>query len=403
MIAYKKQRRKVDPVKQILARLEEKQSKSGLSLYSRSDLHEPEQADVLPIVQPVNEATSAASKNSSFFPDLSAARRKAHRRLNAGLKHAIDESDRKSALYMQAKADRRLNLTFPPVKSQEMAAPVNHHRQSYTFSGWSDSPSNGVENLRNSHHTNMNPFGYNRRTLAFQPTSVNYVVEWPETWPLKIMSLNKGTGRPRKKKEKAKLTDFRRVQFENSPVPCTSPEREGKSIAKQCITKRAENQPKPGLPEMQTTQSTNTTFSQSSISEKPTHEEQIEELAPKGGDLEEKVTGNLLEVEDKNSAENPRANSDMSSLSENAFVETVESKTSEVPGETENQQTDNIARLSSVPPSTPTPKGVDNLSKDGKDLQEREGGVGEEDSQSLLMEVVSQIAAEPGADYMQDI
>ena len=90
----------------------------------------------------------------------------------------------------------------------------------------------------------------------------------------------------------------------------------------------AENQPKPGLPEMQTTHSTNTTLSQSSISEKPTHEEQIEELAPKGGDLEEKVTGNLLEVEDKNSAENPRANSDMSSLSENAFVETVESKVS---------------------------------------------------------------------------
>jgi len=81
----------------------------------------------------------------------------------------------------------------------------------------------------------------------------------------------------------------------------------------------------------------------------------------------------------------------------------VTAQTSEVPGETENQQTDNIARLSSVPPSTPTPKGVDNLSKDGKDLQEREGGVGEEDSQSLLMEVVSQIAAEPGADYMQDI
>lgn len=78
-------------------------------------------------------------------------------------------------------------------------------------------------------------------------------------------------------------------------------------------------------------------------------------------------------------------------------------QTSEVPGETENQQTDNIARLSSVPPSTPTPKGVDNLSKDVEDSQEREGGVGEEDSQSLLMEVVSQIAAEPGADYMQDI
>ena len=61
-------------------------------------------------------------------------------RLNAGLQHAIDESDRKSALYAQARADKRLNLTFPPVKSHEMSAPASHSSQNYSFSGWSDSP-----------------------------------------------------------------------------------------------------------------------------------------------------------------------------------------------------------------------------------------------------------------------
>ena len=57
-----------------------------------------------------------------------------------GLKHAIDESDPKSTLYAQAKADRQLNLTFPPVKSHQITAPVTHGRQGYEFSGWSDSP-----------------------------------------------------------------------------------------------------------------------------------------------------------------------------------------------------------------------------------------------------------------------
>ena len=61
-------------------------------------------------------------------------------RLNAGLQHAIDDSEHKTALYMQAKADRRLNLTFPPVKSQGMTAAANQDRLGYSFSGWSDSP-----------------------------------------------------------------------------------------------------------------------------------------------------------------------------------------------------------------------------------------------------------------------
>ena len=62
-------------------------------------------------------------------------------RLNAGLKQSIHESNRKSALFAEATADRRLNLTFPPAgSSHQMAGTVNHGRQSYAFGGWSDSP-----------------------------------------------------------------------------------------------------------------------------------------------------------------------------------------------------------------------------------------------------------------------
>lgn len=61
-------------------------------------------------------------------------------RLNAGFQHAIDDSEHKTALYMQAKADKRLNLTFPPVKSQGTTVALNEDRLGYSFSGWSDSP-----------------------------------------------------------------------------------------------------------------------------------------------------------------------------------------------------------------------------------------------------------------------
>lgn len=56
------------------------------------------------------------------------------------MQHAIDDSEHKTALYMQAKADRRLNLTFPPVKSQGMTSAANQDRLGYSFGGWSDSP-----------------------------------------------------------------------------------------------------------------------------------------------------------------------------------------------------------------------------------------------------------------------
>lgn len=56
------------------------------------------------------------------------------------MQHAIDDSEHKTALYMQAKADKRLNLTFPPVKSQGTNAAINQDRLGYSFSGWSDSP-----------------------------------------------------------------------------------------------------------------------------------------------------------------------------------------------------------------------------------------------------------------------
>ena len=84
----------------------------------------------------------------------------------------------------------------------------------------------------------------------------------------------------------------------------------------------------------------------------------------------------------------------------------LNAQTIEVPDETENQQDDNTTRISSVPPCTPTPgplktegASLDNEPESGAD----EGGVGGENSQSLLMGIVSQIAAEPAADYMKDI
>lgn len=59
-----------------------------------------------------------------------------------------------------------------------------------------------------------------------------------------------------------------------------------------------------------------------------------------------------------------------------------------------------MTRRSSVPPCSPTPVLVET---EGTESGLNEGGVGEEDSKSLLMGIVSQIAAEPGADYMKDI
>ena len=57
------------------------------------------------------------------------------------LRCRLNDSNQKSVLFAEAKADRRLNLTFPPAgSSHQMAATVNHGRQSYAFGGWSDSP-----------------------------------------------------------------------------------------------------------------------------------------------------------------------------------------------------------------------------------------------------------------------
>lgn len=416
MIAYKKHRRKVDPVKQILARLDEKQSKSGLSLYSRTDLHEPAKDGVLPVVQPVSGTTTGSAKGSKFFPDLSAARQKAQRRLNAGLKQSIHESNQKSVLFAEAKADRRLNLTFPPAgSSHQMAATVNHDRQSYAFGGWSDSPSAGVENLRNSHGTSMNPFGYSRRTLAFQPTSLNYVVEWPETWPLKIMSIGRGTGRLHKKKTKPKPQHIRKVHFENSPAPRSSPEGEknyySKISAAAGMATPSQNQSIQVLPDRQTpvtSLSTDMTIPQSADIKNIKQEKQDEWVPQRDEGVLDNVTAdNSLEAGDINSTEYARVYSDTSSLSESVYVREDNSKKTEIPDETETQQADNTRKSSSVPPCTPTPEGVENApncgESEGQDLQQPEEDGGDDDSKRVLMEIVSQIAAEPEADYMQDI
>lgn len=84
----------------------------------------------------------------------------------------------------------------------------------------------------------------------------------------------------------------------------------------------------------------------------------------------------------------------------------LNAQTIEAPDDTEKRQDDSTTRLSSVPPCTPTPVAtktegtdVDNELESGVD----EGEVEEEDPQSLLMGIVSQISSEPAADYMKDI
>lgn len=117
------------------------------------------------------------------------------------------------------------------------------------------------------------------------------------------------------------------MHFENSPVPHTSPEAgQTNSFVKQelasAVVSPIQNQSKQVLPEKQSAQtslSIDTTLPQSPVSEKPRQEEQVEELLPRGGDSEESVSSNLLEVQDRKSAEDPRVYSDMSSLSESAY------------------------------------------------------------------------------------
>lgn len=65
--------------------------------------------------------------------------------------------------------------------------------------------------------------------------------------------------------------------------------------------------------------------------------------------------------------------------------------------ETENPQAGNTTRPSSVPPCSPTPFARE---LEDETVVKSEGG---ECSQSHLNDIVSQIAAEPGKDYMQDI
>lgn len=413
MIVFKKHRRKVDPVKQILARIDEKQSKTGLSLYSRTDVHEPAKEEVLPLVHPLSEATAVSSANSSFFPDLSAARQKARKRLNAGLQHAVDDSAQKAVQYMQAKADRQLNLTFPPAKSQGITAAGKQDRLGYAFSSWSDSPSAGVENLRYNSRTSLNPFGYNRRTLAFQPTSLNYVVEWPETWPLKIMSLGKGTGPAHRRKTKPKPKVHRKVHFETSSVSSNS-----RVISNKVFTENPDDplpdQTKQVLPDIQSplaSVAVGSALQGPHVAECSTHSNHAEDLSQGWEHSCVDADRTMPSVEEGHYSDILRVYSDSSSISEGAFASVMEGRTAGKPHDAEDQQAD------SVPPCTPTPVKGETLDDASESiLDSREGGgrggegkggevkVGNEQSHDQLMNIVTEIATEtPEVDYMQDI
>jgi len=240
----------------------------------------------------------------------------------------------------------------------------------------------------------MNPFGYNRRTLAFQPTSLNYVVEWPETWPLKIMSLDKRSAVSHKKKTKTKPKVNRKVHFEKTPVPQSSFFGESSNTTKQAPTEQV-------LHEMQNPVAKETVLPHSPIIEERIDKREAEESTLVGQAVEGNANSNILDIEERHSSEIPILYSETSSLSEGAFVDAFQDKlTAEVTDDTEKQQDDSTTRRSSVPPCSPTPVPVET---EGTESGLNEGGVGEEDSKSLLMGIVSQIAAEPGADYMKDI
>ena len=129
---------------------------------------------------------------------------------------------------------------------------------------------------------------------------------------------------------------YRRVHFENSPAPCTSPDGVSRNIAQQLPAKAAAehspDQSKQVLPEMQNplkSATTGTAFPPSPVIEEPNHEEEAEELNPLGGQaLEENSLSNMLEVEERHSSENPRVYSETSSLSESAFLDTFVDKVS---------------------------------------------------------------------------
>ena len=127
------------------------------------------------------------------------------------------------------------------------------------------------------------------------------------------------------------------MHFENSPVPCTSPEGPKNGIAKQtsavAMAAPPQNQSNQVLPEMQAPQtslSTDSTLPQSPNSKKIQQEKQEEQSPSRGEDVNENVTSNLLEAGDRNSTENSRVYSDTtSSLSEGVYVGTYENKVGE--------------------------------------------------------------------------
>ncbi|XP_048575295.1 uncharacterized protein LOC5503596 [Nematostella vectensis] len=224
MLAFnRKNPKNNDPVREILARIEEKQSKTGLSLFAP---HEENQTP-LPSVDKTSAAdenVSSASTKSSFFPDLKTAREKAQSRITANLTsqqivqppgYGSHKTKRvPHHLPGNKKSGLNLNQTFPP--SNMKASSV-----------WGDEKLNSLYNgnalmmNKESIDININPFGYNRKTLAFDNRNINYVVEWPETWPFKIMSFQKK--QKKGKQQKKRITNQPSVPKELSPVPRPSP------------------------------------------------------------------------------------------------------------------------------------------------------------------------------------
>jgi len=144
-------------------------------------------------------------------------------------------------------------------------------------------------------------------------------VEWPETWPLKIMSLDKRSAVSHKKKTKTKPKVNRKVHFEKTPVPQSSFLGESSNTTKQAPTEQV-------LHEMQNPVAKGTALPHSPIIEEPIDKREAEESTLVGQALEGNVNSNILDIEERHSSEIPILYSETSSLSETTFVDEFQDK-----------------------------------------------------------------------------
>jgi len=119
----------------------------------------------------------------------------------------------------------------------------------------------------------------------------------------------------------------RKVHFEKSPAPPTSPLGESRNIKKQAPTEAvAYDQSKQVLRQMKNPAATGTALPHSPIIEEPMDKREVEESPLTGQALEGNASSNILDIEERRSSEIPVEYSETSSLSESTYVDSFQDK-----------------------------------------------------------------------------